>query len=204
MRSNPVDIVRPPKQRKQEATPPSLDEAAALMAAAWRDKWPCLWLIILALGLHRGEALGLRWADVDSDNQTIRVEVAMQRQRGDVDEATGRRNGRLVSKDLKTEGSVKTLPVPASAMAELKEWRKAQRAMRVQAPVWLAVDLVFTTTLGTAIEPRNVNRQCVIVCREAGTRAIRVHDLRHAWATYLLERGINLKTIQAGLRHTQL
>ena len=204
MRTNPVDIVRPPKQKSQEATPPSLDEAAALMAAASQDKWSCLWLVILALGLRRGEALGLRWADVDFDKSTIRVRAMIQRQRGDVDEETGRRAGRLVSKDLKTEGSAKTLPVPASAMAELKEWRKAQHAMRVQAPVWLAEDLVFTTSLGTAIEPRNVNRQWALVCREAGTRPFRVHDLRHAWATYLLDRSVNLKTIQAGLRHTQL
>jgi hypothetical protein len=80
---------------------------------------------------------------------------------------------------------------------------QAQHAMRVQAPVWLAEDLVFTTTLGTALGSRNVNRQWAIVCRAAGTRATRVLDLRHAWATYLHERGIDLKTIQAGLRHTQ-
>jgi integrase len=97
-----VDIVRAPKQARQEATPPTLDEAAAMMRAASSDKWSCLWLIVLALGLRRGEALGLRWADVDFDKGTIQVRAMIQRQRGELDPETGRRTTMLVSKGLKT------------------------------------------------------------------------------------------------------
>jgi hypothetical protein len=107
---------RRPKQKHREATPPSLDEAAALMAAASKDKWSCLWLLILALAVRRGEALGLRWADVDFDSNTIRVREVVQRLRGEPDPVTGQRKGRLVTKDPKTDASERTLPAPAATV----------------------------------------------------------------------------------------
>ncbi len=204
LKDNPVDIVRAPKKRASEISPPTPAEAAKLMAAASNSPYSCLWLIVLALGLRRGEALGIRWADVDFEHKTITVRTQIRRVRTGTDPDTGRARTELVAKDLKTVASHKTLPVPASAMTALAGWRKAQHGMRVRAKVWFAEDLVFTTSVGTAIEPRNINREWVKVCKAAGTRPVRLHDLRHAWGTYLLERGVNLKTIQAGLRHSQL
>jgi integrase len=206
IKENVVGYVRPPKQRRQEIAPPTKDEAAALLASSSNDTLWCYWLIVLALGLRRGEGLGLRWADIDFEKKTAAIQLSIQRMRGAKDARTGRRGaGVLVAKDLKTEASRATVPVPDSMIAALADWRKQQHAMRMQSKAWLAgADLVFTTSVGTALEPRNVNRAWEAVCEKAGVRRLRIHDLRHAWGTYLApEPGISRKALQAGLRHAR-
>jgi integrase len=62
--------------------------------------------------------------------------------------------------------------------------------------------LVFTTGVGTALEPRNVNRARDAVCTRAGTRC-RVHDLRHAAASLAFAEGASVKEVQEMLRHSR-
>ena len=73
----------------------------------------------------------------------------------------------------------------------------------MRAKAWLDADLVFTTSAGTALEPRNVNRAWERVCGKAGVSA-HIHDLRHACGSYLAGEGIPLKAIQATLRHSRM
>ena len=129
---------------------------------------------------------------------------SLQRRRGEKDEATGRRRGRLVESDLKTAASHDTLALPARVVLALREHRRAQRAERMAARMWVDDGLVFTTGIGTPLEPRNVNRAWEKVCAAAGVRPVRVHDLRHAAATYLFAAGVEMKTIQQTLRHSRL
>ena len=64
--------------------------------------------------------------------------------------------------------------------------------------------MVFTTRFGTAIEPRNVNRAWERVCGRASVEGVRLHDLRHACASYLLAAGVSSKVVQRTLRHSRL
>jgi len=205
IKDNVVGFVKPPKQRRQEIAPPTKDEAAGLIAASSNDTLWCYWLIVLALGLRRGEGLGLRWDDIDFEKKTATLQLSIQRMRGAKDAKTGKRGaGRLVAKDLKTEASRATVPVPASMIDALADWRREQHAMRMASKAWLDAGLVFTTSVGTALEPRNVSRAWEAVCARAGVRRLRIHDLRHAWGTYLApEPGVSRKALQAGLRHAR-
>ena len=63
---------------------------------------------------------------------------------------------------------------------------------------------MFTTRLGTALEPRNVNRSWAALCARAGVPGIRWHDLRHACASYALAKGADSKSVQRMLRHARL
>ncbi|MEH0986411.1 tyrosine-type recombinase/integrase [Micromonospora sp. CPCC 205556] len=56
--------------------------------------------------------------------------------------------------------------------------------------------MLFTTKIGTPIEPRNINRHFDQLCERAGVRRIRVHDLRHSCATLLYDQGVPLERIQ--------
>ncbi|TDD35266.1 site-specific integrase [Actinomadura sp. KC06] len=190
-----------------ERKPPrelSKDEARALLAAAADHRLWAYWLLLLALGLRRGEGLGLRWEDVDLDAGTVRLRLSVQRLRGDVDEKTGRRKGKLVAKGLKTQASKATMKLPAFAVAALREHRTAQEAEQGNARLWVDEGLVFTTTIGTALEPRNVNRMWEDICAAAGVERCRIHDLRHACGSFLFADGVDLKVIQGVLRHTRL
>jgi integrase len=63
---------------------------------------------------------------------------------------------------------------------------------------------VFTTTIGTPLEPRNVNRWLASLCTRAGTRAIRLHDLRHTCATFLLTQGVPARVVMEILGHSEI
>jgi integrase len=62
--------------------------------------------------------------------------------------------------------------------------------------------LVFTTGIGTPIEPRNLNRHFARLLERAGLRRIRFHDLRHSCATLLYEQGVPIEKIQDILGHS--
>jgi len=203
IKSNPALKVAPPVVDKVEMEPLSKDEVGKLLGAAAGDRLWTYWLVVLALGLRRGEGLGMRWDDIDFAAGTVRLQLSVQRLRGDLDAETGRRKGKLVSKSLKTAASKATLALPGSALSALREHKTAQAAQMKTSKVWADPGLVFTTSIGTPIEPRNVNRSWDALCAKAGVRRVRLHDLRHACASLLLGK-VDLKVIQTTLRHTRL
>jgi integrase len=203
---NVVDLVEPPKARPAEPVIPTPDETSALLIAMADDRWWCYWLLAFLLGFRRGEGLGMRWDDLDLERRIWTPGMQVQRLRGDADPATGKRaRGRLVAKELKTQASRDRAPLPDAAVEALTVWRIEQRRQRMAAPAWADLGLVFTTNLGTAVEPRNINRQWEKVRARAGiTRPARLHDLRHACASYALAGGADLKTVQRMLRHARI
>lgn len=203
---NAADKVKPMRERQKKARPTiTPEQASALLAEMDRDRLWCYWLLAFALGFRRGEGLGMRWQDLDFEKRTWTPQLTVQRLRGEVDPETGKRGkGRLVAKELKTEASAVTIAIGAVAAADLERWRRDQRKVKLAARRWADRDLVFATGHGTALEPRNINRSWDAIRDRAGVPGVRLHDLRHACASYLLAAGADLKTVQAALRHANL
>jgi integrase len=187
---NVASLVDPPRVRRAEVQPLTVEEAARLLDAVRDDRLFALYAVALGVGLRRGEALGLRWSDIDFENDTLRVSVSLQRL-----------DGELQLTDPKTARSKRTIPLPACVEA-LTEHRQRQKQEEVVAPVWLNDwNLVFTTTIGTPLDPQNVLHQFQAVCQRIGVPRPRFHDLRHTCATLLLGRGVHPKIVQELLRH---
>ena len=203
---NVVDLVDPPRTLPAEPDILTPDEVSALLEAMAGDRWWCYWLLAFLLGFRRSEGLGMRWGDLDLERRIWTPGMQVQRMRGEPDPATGKRaRGRLVARELKTAASRGRAPLPDAAVEALGRWRAEQRRQRLAAPAWADLDLVFTTGIGTAVEPRNMNRQWEKVRARAGiTRPARLHDLRHACASYALAGGADLKTVQRMLRHARI
>jgi integrase len=201
---NVFALVRLPAGQNKPAEPPTEEDLQKVFAAMIADRHRALWLTMLAFGPRRGEALGMRWSLTDLDAATTKLRKQIRRVRGEADPETGRRHGRLVEKDLKTRESRATLSLPATLVEVLREHRRAQVAERLAARVWTDPDLIFTTSIGTTLEPRNVNRAWTAVCKRAGVKGVRLHDLRHAAASLAFAEGADLKEVQAMLRHTRL
>ncbi|MFC4054657.1 tyrosine-type recombinase/integrase [Actinomadura syzygii] len=204
VKRNVVLLVDAPTVDRKPPRELTKDEVRALLGAAADHRLWAYWLVLLALGLRRGEGLGIRWEDVDLDAGTVHLRLSVQRMRGEVDEETGRRKGKLVAKGLKTQASKATMKLPAFAVAALREHGARQDDERDAARLWADEGLVFTTTIGTALEPRNVNRMWEDICAAAGVVRCRIHDLRHACGSFLFADGVDLKVIQGVLRHTRL
>ncbi len=145
------------------------------------------------MGLRRGEALGLAWADVDLEEGRLTIRQAL------------RVDGQLRLDAVKTDASIAVLPIPAPLATILRAHRKRQLEERVAAgSLWRETGLVFTTSRGSFIEPRNANRMFHRLCQKAKVRHVRVHDLRHSCATLLFTMGVQPPTVQRILRHSSI
>jgi integrase len=190
---NVAALTDPPRQRPAEREPFTPEEARALLAAAEGDRLAALYRLTLTLGLRRGEVLGLRWQDVNLDTGTLRIERSLQR----VD-------GAIVSKEPKTPRSRRTLSLPPSAVAALRAHHDRQTWERKSAGErWRETGMVFTTSIGTPIDPDRLNKNYKVLLARAGLREQRFHDLRHAAATLMLRDGLPVHEVSAVLGHSQ-
>ncbi len=170
------------------------EEACAFLEATDADRLGGLWSLMVSTGLRRGEALGLRWQDIDlaggrlSVVQTV-VVASNKAYLSEPKTATGRR-------------SVFLYPQIISVLARHRERQEADRLLA--GPAWQEAGLVFTTSLGTLIHPRNVARDFHAAVRRTGARPIRLHDLRHTAATLALTAGANPKQVQEMLGHARV
>ncbi|MBL7487611.1 tyrosine-type recombinase/integrase [Frankia sp. AgB1.9] len=214
---NVAALVQPPC--KADAQVRSLDEQEArkVVAVALVDRMAPLWLVLLALGLRKGEALALHWDALDLDAGTIAIVRKQRRRRAGIDPETGKQRWELVEdENLKTRGSKAVLALPEMVVAVLLEHQRRQDQAKQEAKekaekhgidvaeLWADDGLVLTTEAGRPIDPRNVNRWWDAVCAQAGVRRVRVHDLRHTAATLLFRAGVDLNEIRALLRHTRI
>jgi len=144
--------------------------------------------------VSRGEALALRWRDVDLDAGTLRVAQTVQRV-----------GGGLVFSEPKTTRSRRTVPLPPVTLTALRAHRATQAGERLKAgTAWQDSGLVFTTPIGTVVDPRNLNRLLDNLCLRAQVRRVRVHDLRHTCASLLLAQGVEPRVIMETLGHSHI
>lgn len=191
---NPVQLVDPPGVQRPEMQPLDQEQARTLLEALRGNRLEALYAVALALGLRKGEALGLKWGDVDLVEGTITVRRAVYRA-----------GGKLQLMDVKTKKSRRTVALPLVATRALQLHRKRQDTERdTAANLWHDDGLVFTTAFGTPLEPRNINRHFAGVLKAAGLPHQRFHDLRHACASLLLAQGLDLKVVQEVLGHSSI
>ncbi|CAM5441193.1 site-specific integrase [Streptomyces xanthochromogenes] len=190
---NVAKLVEPPRAEARELRPWTLDETLDFLAAARTDPLYAAFVLAIAMGLRRGEIVGLRWADVDLDARVLYVRNQTQRRRGVLydDDPKSRRR--------------RAVPLPALCIAPLRWHRMRQAAARTNAgETWQEAGYVFTTRNGRQVEPRNVYRSFTRVAQGAGLRVVRLHDARHGTATLLTAAGVAPRVVMEILGHSQI
>jgi integrase len=191
---NVATLVGPPRIQRKEIRSLTPDEARAFLKAIKGDRLEALFSVALSLGLRQGEALGLRWQDIDFDSRTLRVNYALQRI-----------EGKLQMVEPKTERSRRVLPLPETVLSALRAHRSRQLEEKLLlGPQWPKTGLVFSSSIGTPLEPRNVVRKFHSLLKKAELPYFRFHDLRHACASLLLAQGVPARTVMDILGHSQI
>ncbi len=192
---NVSDFVSPPTAPHFEIQPPSVEHTARLLKVARGHRLYALFLLYLGSGMRRGEALALRWQDVDLSHGTIAVHRTLVR--------TNTKG--LVFHEPKTRLSWRVIPIPDLVRQALVAHcaRQAEEKFLV-GEAYEDQDLVFATPIGHPIDPGNANRTFDLLLKAAGLRHYRLHDLRHAFATRLLELGEHPKVVQVLLGHSSI
>jgi integrase len=191
---NVAVLVDPPRVPHKEIEPLTPSQARTLLEAAKGDRLEALYSVALALGLRQGEALGLRWEDVDFESGLIHVRFGLQR----ID-----RQNRLV--ELKTGRSHRTLAMPPYIAEQLHAHGARQREERVLlGPEWHQSDFVFTSSAGQPLLGTNVTHAFQRLLKRAGLPKRRFYDLRHSCATLLLVQGVPARVVMEILGHSQI
>jgi integrase len=176
----------------------SADEASRFLASAREDSDPfyAAYVLILFNALRKGEALGLVWPGIDTDNRNLDISWQLQRV-----------GGQLIHKQRTRHGSPSAeyvVPMPEICSAALSLRRQEQAAAKEQAGErWQASDLVFTTRWGTPVEPRNFNRSFEARCQKARVPRIRVHDTRNTCASLLIALDVHPGVVLRILRYAK-
>ena len=196
MLRNPVDGVSRPKARHYEIRTLSIEETQRLFEATKDHRLHALWVLLTTTGLRLGEALGLKWEDMDFDMGKLSVRRSLQSEKG-----VG-----FVLVEPKTARSRRTVYLAPGTIAALKEHRRRQQEeRRLARDMWQErFDLVFKSEVGKPMQDGQVSWRFHKALKEAGLPRIRIHDLRHTAATQLLERGVHPKVVQEMLGHSTI
>ncbi len=193
---NPAERVELPKQKKEEMKVLTPEEAARFMDATVFSPHKALFSLLLSSGMRPGEALGLKWSDVDLKKKKIHVQRALSRTKG-----------AWHLEEPKTPQSRRTIPIPPEVIEDLKEHKKEQAAQKLKAPEGTYTDygLVFSTKTGEPLDHHNiVVRHFKPLLKDAGLPDIRLYDLRHTCATLLLMAGEHSKVVSERLGHASV
>jgi integrase len=191
---NPAASVQRPGVAHKEAAHLDRQRVTELLTAAESSRYQLALVLIATTGLRRGEALALRWSDIDLDAGVARVRDTVQR----ID-------GKLSTGPVKTERSRRAIPLSPAMVTMLRRHRVTQLEERMRAAnQWADTDLVFTTELGRVVEPRNLLRVVETAAKRIGLDGVGAHTLRHSAATAWLEAGVHIKQVSDLLGHSSV
>lgn len=182
---NPLaDADRPRSQGAEEDGQENIqimtpEQIGAFLENVKAHKYKTLFTLAIFSGARQGELLGLKWSDIYWENKQIHIQRTFN-------------NGAFFT--TKTKGSNRKVDIGPKTMKTLKEWKLACPPGELE--------LVFPTTNGTPMNNSNmVNRYFRPALKAAGIDQIRFHDLRHTYASLLIEQGENIKYVQTQLGH---
>ncbi len=190
---NPAKLIDLPRQQTKEMQVLSVEEVGRFLRAARQDRWYALWELLVTTGLRPGEALALKWSDIDLADGRIHVQRCLVRPP---------RSGWSL-KEPKTARGRRTVTLPPAVSRTLRKHRTEQLEERLHAgSQYEDRDFVFTTTNGSPLDWKVlVRRHFKRIVQTAGVPPIRPYDLRHTCATLLLAAGENVKVVSERLGH---
>jgi integrase len=199
---NPARIAKAPRLLHDEVEPLTLDEVRKVLDVAAAGRNRARWAVALALGLRQGEALGLRWSDVDLGRGQIAVRRQLQRaswvhgcagacSHKHAGHCPQRRNTRAVATDTKSRAGRRIVGLPGPLTELLREHAaEQQRERQLAGDLWQDGGWVFADEVGRPLNNRTDTKRWKGLLKAADVRDVRLHDARHTAATVLLILGV--------------
>ncbi|PPJ23150.1 hypothetical protein C5E45_29380 [Nocardia nova] len=187
---NVARLVVLPHHDPKEVEPWSADEAARFLVAAQSEELYPLFLILTLYGMRKGEALGLQWSDIDWDRDAFRIRQQRQVIRG-----------KMHVGPVKTAKGKRRLPLLTFVRQALNKYQAVvdDRSSRANPSRF-----VFVADNGEPLSQSQLYRVFSDICKRAGVRRIRIHDLRHTAATLLKNYHVPDRDIQLILGHSRI
>ena len=199
---NVAILVERPRVTRRKRPAPRIAELRRLLEVIREDRQQTLIYVTLGASLRRGEVLGLHWEDVDLDARTLTVRRRVNR--------VGKGVGLIVREGAKSDSGVRTVVLPQLVIQALRAHRKRQLQDRLAAgerwkgpdyPEGKATGFIFTSEVGTVLEPRKVDSYFDSVRERAGLDSHTFHGLRHDFAGLLLAAGVPGRVVMEMMGH---
>jgi len=195
--SNPCSDATPPRVRKtRNAEAMSRAEIVKFQQLAEQTPYLTLFRVALGTGMRLGELLGLTWRAIDFSQGTILVfqQIPARHVRGEKREPD----------KPKTDYGIRTLPVGKAILKQLEEHRLLQQEkMTMAGSRWERLDYVFTSGVGTPLQPGLLQKSAKQIFREIGlSDSFTFHNLRHTAASIMLNSGMSLVEVSRYLGHS--
>jgi len=190
---NAASAAEPPKLVRSEMRTWTAEDVRAFLNFIDDDPLKVVFTLLCTTGMRRGEVLGLRWSDIDFENARLRVQQTLTSV-----------EYQLVFGEPKTSRGRRSVPFDPSTLAVLRQHRARQNESRLAiGRGWANVrDLVIVKPDGSPIHPDTVSDTFDRRVKASGLPKIRLHDLRHTWATLALEANVPVKVVSEVLGHS--
>ena len=191
---NPAATVELPPVRRPRVATLSATDLGRFLASVEDDPLHPLYLLLGLVGLCRGEAVALRWSDVDLNQGLLRVEQSAVK--------VGRR---AVIGPPKSASGARTVALDDETCRRL-QWHAARQRLDIlrETGIITVPELVFTTARGEPLDPTYVSRRFARLVALHGLPRIRLHDLRHTSASIGLTSGESLLEVSRRLGHSSI
>lgn len=194
---NPARSANRPKADEEPdvPTPWTAAELRTFLDHVADDRLVAMWWTLATTGMRRSEVLGIAWSDVDFDRGAVAVTHAVVKGP----------EGVVRKRRTKTKTSKRRIALDSQTVDKLKDHRKRQLEERLAwGEGYTDLGVVFTREDGTLIRPAWVTRRFEALRVEAKLPRIRLHDVRHTWATLALAAGVPMKVVQERLGHASI
>ncbi|MDP8929660.1 MAG: site-specific integrase [Actinomycetota bacterium] len=193
---NAADLTKPPRSRSPEMRVWQAEQLGAFLShdQVLGDRLHAAWLLLCTTGMRRGEVLGLRWTDIDLDVRRLSVRQAVIV----VD-------SKPVVSQTKTAKGRRSLALDEGTISTLRSHRARQLQERLSwGAAWTDLGLVFAQENGQPVHPTAFTKRFQRLVRYVGLPGIRLHDLRHSYATAALVAGVPAKVVSERLGHANV
>lgn len=192
-----------PKKEQKEIEPLTVEEVEKVLEVAKETDLYCLILLEIFTGMRKGEILGLQWKNVDFERKVLWVRKNLCRVKNEDQDDS--RKTKLILLEPKTKKSIREIPLSEEAIKVLRMHKKKQNEQKMlYRDIYKDNDIVFAKADGSFEDPREVLRRFQKILERAGVRKCRFHDLRHTFASILLNEGESMKVIQELLGHSTI
>ena len=201
---NPVPETRPYKRKKTKIVILSKEKIKVFLKAASKDNWYLEILLGLFCGLRKGEILGLKFSDFDTEKRTVRISRQVVsnpiiRKGSKIDEY------HLIEREPKTPNSFRTLRVPDVIIRELEKRKELVTIDKEKLQEdYEDHEYISCQSNGRPHSMSAMNIALGKLCKRNGLPSISVHGLRHMFATILVEQGVSLAKISGLLGHSSV